>query len=54
MIGMALWTQRKGFAEEGNGDVNVLKIISNIAYEAGPCEVGESRCAVETADRTPV
>jgi hypothetical protein len=54
MIGVALWTQRKGFAEERSDRVDVLKIISNVAFKAGPREVGESRCLVRMAGWTLV
>jgi hypothetical protein len=49
---MSLRTQCKGVAEEGSGRINVFKIISIIAFKAGPRKVGESCCAVWMADRT--
>ena len=52
MIGVALRTQCKGFAEEGSDRVNILKILSNVAFEADPREVGESRCMIGMVDWT--
>lgn len=54
MIGVALRTQCKGFVEQGSDGVDVLRIISNETFEAGPREVAESRCAVRMVDRTLV
>jgi hypothetical protein len=51
---MAPRTRCKGFAEEGGSDINVFKIISNIALKVRIRKVGESRSAVWMADRTPV
>lgn len=52
MIEMALRTQCKGFTEKRSDRVDVKKIVSNVSFETGPREVGESRCAVGMADRT--
>ena len=49
---MALRTQCKGFVEEGSDMVNVLEILSNVAFEVGPREVGESRCMIGMVDWT--
>jgi hypothetical protein len=54
MIGMALRTQCKGVAEEGNGGIDVLQMVSDVASKAGPREVGESCCMVRMAGRTLV
>lgn len=54
IIGVALWTQCKGFAEETNYSVDVSKIVLNVGFDAGPCEVSESRCLVRMADWTLV
>lgn len=43
MIGVALRTQCKDFAEEGSG-INVLKMIFNIAIKTGIREFGSSPC----------
>jgi hypothetical protein len=51
---MALWMQYKGVAEEGNGSIDVLQMISDIALKVCPREVGESCCVVRMAGRTLV
>jgi hypothetical protein len=51
---MALRTKCKGVAEEGNNDIDVLKIISHIALKVRMRKVGDSRSVVWMADRTPV
>jgi hypothetical protein len=52
MIGIALQTQCRCVAEEQSGGVDVLKNFSDVAFEVGPREVGESRGMVWMADRT--
>jgi hypothetical protein len=51
---MALRTQCKGVAEEGNGGIDIVKIISDVAFKASPREVGESCCMVRMAGQTLV
>jgi hypothetical protein len=51
---MVLWSQCKGVTEEGSGDINVFKIISDETFKARPREVGESCCTVWMVDRTLV
>jgi hypothetical protein len=51
---MALRTQCKGVAEEGNGGIDLLQIILDVAFKACPREVGESCCMVRMAGRTLV
>jgi hypothetical protein len=41
-------------AEQGSDGVDVLRNLSSEAFEAGPREVGESRCVVGMVDRTLV
>jgi hypothetical protein len=51
---MALWTQCKGVAEEGRDGIDVLKILSDVAFKARPRDVGESCCMVRMAGWTLV
>jgi hypothetical protein len=52
MIGMVLRTQCKGFAEEGSGVIDVLRIISTIAFKARIRKIGESRSVIWMANWT--
>jgi hypothetical protein len=54
VIGVTLRTQCEGFAEEGSGGIDVLKMVVNIGFKAGKREVGESCCMIRMADRTLV
>jgi hypothetical protein len=54
VIGVRLRTQCKGFAEEGSGSIDLLKILLNITFKAGTREIGESCCAIRMANRTLV
>jgi hypothetical protein len=54
MIGVTLRTQREGFAEEGSGDIDFLKMVLRIAFKTGIREVGESCCMIRMAHWTPV
>jgi hypothetical protein len=36
--------------EEGNDDINVLKMLANIFLKAGIRDVGENCCAIRVAD----
>jgi hypothetical protein len=38
--------------EEGSGSIDTLKILSGVAFKAGPCKVGESCCMVRLAGWT--
>jgi hypothetical protein len=44
-------SQCEGFAEERSDRADVSKIVSNIAFKAGPHDVGESRCLVRMTYR---